>query len=292
MSVAVAYLARGHGAGLSAAEAFFESYQRHPAGWDHSLYVIAKGWQENADRDKLAKLVVFHGAQLIDLPDDGFDLGAYFRFAESAKEQWLCFLNSHSHIERENWLGLLMVSAVSADVGMAGCTGSFGTPVPVMRFILPTISEEWAARGLVMATITLIISYPLSLLHYLSKFRNFPSFPNPHLRTNAFVISSALFRDFRNARSIPRNKIDAFKLESGYLGLSRFVFDRGLRCLVIDATGGAHERTAWQSSQTFRTPGQTRLLIGDNQTRTYADGSVRHRRMVELSAWGVFLTER
>ena len=66
----------------------------------------------------------------------------------------------------------------------------------------------------------------------------------------------------------------------------------GLRCLVVDADGQPHEHAAWQKSQTFRTPGQPGLMITDNQTRSYDTGTVPQRRMMELSAWGVFLTER
>ena len=127
---------------------------------------------------------------------------------------------------------------------------------------------------------------------YLIKKNYFPSFPNPHIRTNAFVISSEKFRSFSKLRSIPTTKIEAFKLESGYNGLSRFVFSQGLRCLVVNSKGQFHDYKTWPDSQTFRIPGQNGLMICDNQTRAYDLSNYFHKRMMELSAWGKILTNR
>ena len=44
MSLALVYLARGVGGGLSSVKAFFNAYDIHPAGCPHELIVIIKGW--------------------------------------------------------------------------------------------------------------------------------------------------------------------------------------------------------------------------------------------------------
>tara|TARA_R110002111_G_scaffold232292_1_gene293349 strand:+ start:19 stop:204 length:186 start_codon:yes stop_codon:yes gene_type:complete len=57
MSVAVAFLARGKDGGLPALQAFIESYKSHPSGYEHQLYILAKGWDGAARYEAMQAFV-------------------------------------------------------------------------------------------------------------------------------------------------------------------------------------------------------------------------------------------
>lgn len=132
MTISVIYLAyynENAGYGLNVIKDFINSYKNHPAGIKHSLKFIAKNWTDiNAAKEflKLAKEV---NAEVIELPDDGWDLGAYFRASETIKSDYLFFLGSSSKILADNWL-LHFYNAFKNDkkVKIAGPMGSWEDP--------------------------------------------------------------------------------------------------------------------------------------------------------------------
>lgn len=214
MSVAVIFLARGVGGGIGAAEAFFASYRTHPAGVHHRLVVLAKGWEGVPGRARLDDLARKHDAAIIDLPDDGFDWGAYMRATPRLDEDWACFLNTHSRILTDGWLAKLCSAVEQPRIGAAGATGSWGTLAPVFQFLSPTIRDIYHGAGFIKATIAAgymyTLGYPLACLRNGNRF---PPFPNFHLRSNAFLINRKLFLEYANTVSLPRSKPDAFDLE-------------------------------------------------------------------------------
>ncbi|MGH8247566.1 MAG: hypothetical protein ACREUU_14170, partial [Gammaproteobacteria bacterium] len=130
----------------------------------------------------------------------------------------------------------------------------------------------------------------ISPMRFALKAPSFPQYPNPHLRSNAFLTRTEVFTEFARNRRIPRTKTDAHRLENGRIGFTRFLNARGLTPVVAGADGKAYGPSAWVDSRTFRVPGQENLLIADNQTRAYDAASRRVRRIMEYSAWGRFLT--
>ncbi|MBU1275032.1 MAG: hypothetical protein KJ720_06625 [Proteobacteria bacterium] len=288
MKAAVLFLARGVDGGLPALDSFLTSYQSHPAGHEHKLYIISKGWKNPAQLDLLRRRAQEANAEVIGLPDDGYDWGAYFRAAEQVQEDWLCFLNTHSRIERDGWLDILVGAASRPGVGVVGCTGSWGTILPTWRFIWPICSDIFRNKGVLKGTYGLIGSLLVFPPRYLRSVGHFSDFPNPHVRSNAFLTARRLILAFAKANAIPQEKKDAFRLESGRSSFTRFVEKQGLQALVAGADGRVFSPKQWRESQTFRIPGQANLIISDNQTRGYDTGSRGVRRIMELSAWGKF----
>jgi hypothetical protein len=125
--ITVAFLARGVDGGLEAIEAFLASYERHAAGAPHALVILAKAWEGVPGRDRLGELAAAAGAVVLDLPDDGYDWGAYFRLSAIAKTEYLLLLSTHSRILKDDWLALLYEQIKRPGIGLVGCTGSFGT---------------------------------------------------------------------------------------------------------------------------------------------------------------------
>jgi hypothetical protein len=291
MSQAVVYLARGIGGGLALAKAFLESYAAHPAGAPHDLIVIAKGWHGQgmdgpAGREALGHLAQAAGASVVDLPDDGFDWGAYMRIAAIIEHEWVCFLNTHSQIQADNWLLKLATAAQQPGVGAAGATASFGTLGPIFEFILPKMADELPTAGLIKTSARALFH----LLYYIYQWPIyrpvFPPFPNAHLRSNAFLLQRETFLRFAATAKMPNTKFEAFALESGRKGLTRFLTAEGTRVIIVGRDGNVFEQAQWVESGTFWVPGQPNLLISDNQTHDYTTVSVNMRRGRERNAWG------
>ena len=280
MTLALVYLARGVDGGLPAAKAFFDAYHAFPPRCPHELIVIAKGWLGVAGRGEVGQLAQANDARMVDLPDDGFDWGAYMRLAPLLQHTWVCFLNTHSRPCVDGWLNLLRVTAEmpGVNVGAVSATASWETQIPFLP--LPTLKAERIAPLL----------YPFRLfrnvIRFVINFQEFPSFPNPHLRSNAFIVRRELFVDYVATHQIPFCKRDAHKLESGRDGFTAFLQSHGLEILVTGADGCIYRTKQWVDSGTFRVPGQPNLLVADNQTTAYEAADERSKKVFEKFAWG------
>ena len=147
MSLGLVYLSRGLDGGLLATKAFFSAYCDHPAGCPHELIVIMKGWFGVNGEDEIRQLAKTHSATVIDLPDDGFDWGAYMRVAPLLKHDFVCFCNTHSRPLVDGWLDLLKKSAESdsINIGAVGATASYQGCIP--PFPWPPLRKKVALSG-------------------------------------------------------------------------------------------------------------------------------------------------
>jgi hypothetical protein len=273
VTLAVLYLWRGQDGGLDAGTLFLDSYRALAAGCAHELIVLLKGWHRIPGVDQARRRARAQAARVIELPDDGYDFGAYFRAARQVDHSLVCFLNTHSRITAERWLANLRDAAEQHNVGAAGATGSWGTLTP-------------RARG-PGVTLPGLAAWPLRFAAHIGRF---PSFPNPHLRSNALLLPRERFLAFADAAAAPARKNGAHFLESGRGSLSAFLRVRGLRPVVVGADAKVFDAADWMASGTFRVPGQPNLMITDNQTRNYALADRRMRRILEFAAWGETLT--
>jgi hypothetical protein len=194
------------------------------------------------------------------LPDRGFDIGAYFQAAESHNHEYLLFLNSYSVIKADNWL-LHYVKAMQShpDCGVVGATGSFMRP-PRLRPDDLTPEEV--------------------ILHLHEKI----SFPNPHIRTNAFMIRRDVFLNI--SRGALSTKQECYELECGINSLTVQIKRMGLQPVVVDLHGRAWREPDWRLSRTFLSGDQENNLIADNVTRRYATAKSKWRRQAAFDAWG------
>jgi hypothetical protein len=283
MSIALVYLARGAGNGLLAAKKFFDAYHAFPAGCQHDLIVISKGWVKIEEQKELERLVEKHAARMIYLPDDGYDWGAYMRLAPTLSQDWICFLNTHSRPRVDGWLNLLWGATKTGDndIGAVGATGSWGT---IAQFPWPP-SPTANLRAFFLLPLL-----PIRLLFhtfwFILKIKHFPIFPNPHIRSNTFIVKREIFLDFVAIHNIPTTKYQSHMLESGRTGLSFFLKNLGLKILVAGADGKVYEPDQWVKSKTFRIPKQENLLVEDNQTIRYEIADTKDKKILETAAWG------
>ncbi len=242
-------------AGRASLERFVASYKQHDAGAPHRLVAAFKDFESAGDLDD-------RRAALAGLPHDEFvlepgllDLGAYRAVAETIDEPRLCMVNSESVILAAGWLGALAEQLARPGVGLVGATGSWESHLSA------------APR-------------PLKPLRR----RRFPAFPNPHVRTNAFMLDRALLLDLAWPRV--RSKREAYVLESGKASLTRQVWAHGLRAQVVGRDADGYEPERWPASRTFRSGDQENLLVADNRTRQYVDADPGERERLRRMAWG------
>ena len=249
-TISVAYLVRGADKDwLLSCERFLDSYICKPAGINHSLYVIFKGFENKVDMENARTLFNCIPYKPVILADDSFDIGAYIEWANMIEEDLICVLNTTSEILAPDWLRKLAVNLATPNVELVGATASYE-----------------------------------SLNTYNSAF---PVFPNIHIRSTAFMIDRGLFcnitKDFRIA-----TKLDAMLCESGPKSITRKVLARGKKILLVGRNGRGYSPPFWPVSDTFRRATQKNLLVSDNQTRNYLAMPCFEKTEFFIRTWGKF----
>ncbi len=121
-------------------------------------------------------------------------------------------------------------------------------------------------------------------------FRDFRPFPNPHLRSNAFMISRQLLIDLDFKLDNTKGATNRF--ESGPDGLPTALAQRGLSSVLVGADGVGYEVADWPKSVTFRLGDQANVLVTDNQTRGFSAMSKWQKTLHERMTWGDFLSAK
>ncbi len=291
---------------------FLDSYGQHDAGAPHDLFVVFNGVASEQRPALLGELAsVRHSLIELDRPTQ--DLDAYAQAAARLEHERLCFLNSYSVILADGWLRAFESALDMQNVGLVGATGSWasfgslaldslGLPNAYRRIGLArncirrqlgaialerstgSSPSEELGQATARATAASALATARSLPASLEQVVRFAGFPNPHLRTNAFMVERALFTRLTIGGLGSKSK--AYLVESGRESLTRQAERLGLRALVVDRDGGTYAKDAWPKSQTFWHRDQEGLLIEDNQTRMYATGPAERRAFLSTLAWG------
>ena len=284
------HLAR-HPNGVETFARFLRSYEEHPAGIEHRLVVGVKGYPGPDVPPEYAERLAPLEGQVLALDDVGFDLGSYWAAGRELEYDAFCFLNSFSVILASGWLAKL-VDHYGEDVGLVGATGSweshFSHAAHRLRTVLTLAPSAIAPppfppRPLTARDRLWVVRETAGYLGHV------PPFPNPHLRTNAFLIRRELMLSLDVGD--PASKRDAFLLESGRRSLTRQVVHRGLRVLVVGRDGLAYRPEDWPESGTFRARSQCNLLVSDNRTEEWAAAGPEDRRRAAEATWGPGRTE-
>jgi hypothetical protein len=255
--IAVVHLVWGP-LGLEVLEGFLRAYREMSPGMPHRLAVILNGFHGShagglADAHRILADVQH---QVVLPPRPIPDLAAYLLAAQQVQAERLCFLNSYSRPLVPGWLAMLDAPFADPSVGMVGASCSFESAF--------SAAPRWLR--------------PL-------RRRDFAPFPNPHLRSNAFVLNRELMLGLR--WEVSRSKRSAWALESGRGSISNQIWERNMKILVVGRDGVAYPPERWRESATFRSGEQRNLLIADNRTEQYTNANPRLKRRLEQMAWGV-----
>lgn len=246
---------------------FVRSYQAHAAGGEHELVIVLNGASpEPGDPPREALLAELADTEhrLIVLERPLLDLAAYGEAARRIEHPRLCFLNSYSVILVDGWLGRLSRALDQPGVGLAGASASWESQAEWMR----GKARHWPPQ--------------LLTLHRARK--DYPRFPNPHIRTTAFMINRDAILE--TGLDGVRDKRSAYLLESGPSSITRQVQDKGLRPVVAGRDERVYDVADWGRSHTYRSGAQDNLLVADNRTRDWLRASPRLKRRLSSDAWG------
>lgn len=116
----------------------------------------------------------------------------------------------------------------------------------------------------------------------------FPSFPNPHIRSNAFMIRRDLFLEVLSRFDLT-TKWSAYSAESGHASMTLQIFEKGMTALVVGRDGRGYTPSWWPHSQTFRQGSQSNLLVHDNVTRTFERLPFVDKMEIGQRTWGEFI---
>lgn len=257
--IALLHLVR-HGNDPALFAAFRDAYRRHDAGIAHRLVILLKGFRQPHGLDPGVP------AEVLVLPDDGQDLLAYRRAAAALDAAVICSTNSYARPDANGWLAHLARALDAPGVGIAGASGSWESAREATR-------QALAGRPLHQRL-------PRQALVDLC----FPPFPNPAIRTNAFMIRR---RDY--LRLVPGwigGKFAHAAVESGRLGLTRRLLRSGQRAVVVDRHGTQFDVADWAQSATWRAGDQAGLMVRDNRSDAWDRAPPTERARLARLAWG------
>lgn len=330
-SIAVVYLARSTDGSAKDFLPFARSYAQFGAGLDHDLVVILKGGADRPGTALAIQSLFDRDVTLMRRSDEGFDIHAYLDAAKLLKHDYICFLNTFSVLEGDDWLLKLVTPLLrDAGCGMTGATASYeslydsygllttsiwlanegiidfspalaaflhdemslhapkwmagaarGNPepaTPAELFLSPTALEQARRQWLAVTRST----------GTLAEFNLFKPFPNPHLRSNAWVIARETLLSMR-FRLDPSVKIHCCHFESGSSGLPTVLAERGLRQTLVGRDGREFAVEAWPESHGFRLGRQDNVLVKDNQVLVFDTATPERRRFLQICSWGQYI---
>jgi hypothetical protein len=264
-AVCVAHLVRRANP-LSALQQFLDSYRRHPAGAAHELLIIFKGFAGAASLAPCDALLQGVEHRRMFMRDFGFDVRPYLKAGREQPHDFFVFLNSFSRILVPGWLEHLLRHVRRPGVGIVGASGSHQSPLSDSALLRREKKKL------------------LRLGRYAASIRGrFAPFPNPHVRTNAFIVSKRVLERVRSRPIL--TKWSAYRFESGLQSLTRQVVAAGLTPLIAGRNGDAYQPADWPHAGTFWIGEQENLLVSDNQTRAYEQGSQPFRERLAYFAW-------
>ena len=208
--LALVHLVR-HANGFDPFEAFMASYEAHPAGREHDLVLLFKGFPAPAEAAAYLERAGDSRPTALYVDDSGLDLTAYLTAAERLRHPLVGFANSFSEILADDWLELLS-APVANGAGAAGATGSWGGGLSYKLFqagVPGGYADIFDDRRAVRARHARDRrdAYRGDLLHWIGNlvymvrdFRTLSLFPAVHLRTNAFVIERERLLSLRAGR--------------------------------------------------------------------------------------------
>jgi len=283
---------------------FLESFRRLPSGAAHDLHVVFKGFPDRRSLEHAIALFEGISFNVIEVDDIGYDIGSYLKAARLVSSRRLVFLNTFSIVLSANWLASFSNALDRPGVGIVGATGSWlarPTSYEVQALLLlksikripsrlfnrsfgPVGVDAYArAAPRHPTTMREVVRFACAPIAYFNRLRHYPRYPNPHIRTNAFMIERDLFLALRFPRLTTKEQ--AYRFESGRQSMTNQIMARGLKPLVVGRDGGIYDIEEWQQSSTFWKNRQENLLVSDNRTRHYAAATPEYKILLENHAW-------
>ena len=275
LTVSIIYLARGIDWGIDAPKKFFESYEKFSAGFKHNVYIAAKGWETLPEQYKeLQILAQKHNAQIIDLPDDGFDFAAHKRVAEQIDSDYILCLVTSCEIVCDNWLQKLMKPM--PEHSLVGVCGSWSKNEGRFRYEKEKLKSKCKTKNLYYRLKSLAIR-----IYQISDFINCGKFPNYWIRSSTFLVNRKQYLDFYKKEKFCKTKFDAYVIEQH---LSKKFKNKGLGICVVGRDGNIYEKENFDKSGTWYSEFKN-YIITDKQIKIYENSDEKRKRLMENACW-------
>lgn len=259
---------------------FIESYQAFPAGDAHELYILFNGVRD--PQEVAGSKAVLDGARIsykvLEIPQ-GQDITAYFFAASVLTEKYVLFLNTWSRFLQPAWLSKYRNAITSSPImALVGATASWQS---YYSTVFQTHSWKWEKEKGFAYNYRKYKLFIKALLYWSTLFK---SFPNPHIRSNAFMVRRDVFLQLDHGPL--QTKFQAYLFESGRNGMTAQFQKKGYEIAVIDKNGRLYPLEECKNVGMFWTDQQENLLVSDNQTTKYDEALIDEKKKLNHLAWG------
>lgn len=236
--VYLAYLNEELGYDVGVFEQFVDSYKKFNAGVEHQLTILLK----KSTPRYFVNIVKNKRFKVLELPDEGLDIGAFMLAAKQLQGEYLFCIGSGVAILCDNWLKKFDDAFKSdASIQLAGPMGTY--------------AQGHSGR-----------------------------FPNPHIRTCAFMMKRDLFLDYVANHKFPETKEDTWEIEHCAGSLTNFVLSKGGQAVVVNNDGNVFSPAGWEKAQTYLTL-DSKAIMDDKWARRFAFTDECLRTKIEMENW-------
>ena len=265
--------------GINLFKNFIQSYLSFNAGLNHQLALLFNGTKNPIDIESYCTYAEKYNVKFSVLTlEKGYDIDAYFFAAKNIECDLFFFINTYSVLLNDNWLKKMYDNIVKENVGMVSATGTLqshsSSPFMSMPFRYQFSKKlKYNYR-----------KYKLFIKSAIYWKVLFEGFPNPHLRTNAFMIWKNIFLEIKYKPIT--SKMRAYEFESGRNSITNQILHKKKKVLVVDKFGIGYEIKNWYGSKIFWENDQENLMISDNQTTKYINADETEKKLYTYLAWG------
>jgi len=288
-TIDVIYLARGIDWNIKTVKNFFESYKKYSAGYEHNLIIAAKAWEDKPDEyNELENVAKEVNAKIINLPDDGFDFGAYYRVAKISKSNFIFSISTSSEIQCDNWLHKFIEPInKNKNYQLVGSYGAWEICPTKYNYLKMNLDKQYEHTNKHIK-----ISYGFKKLKIffqtIKEQIGKQKYPNYSVRSNCYLMDRELYIDFiekGHKGNLPKDKFDAYKMENGPKGMSNFVIKQDYDFCVVGKNGEIYTKEKFKNSGTYRSKFKN-YIIKDKQIRNYEDADAPMQKLLEKICWG------
>ncbi len=247
---------------------FIKHYKFFKSGYEHDLLICFKDFDKN---DPIFSIKELDNLDFIKYEDhniyNDYDWGSYSRISNRYSDRIIFFMNCHSYPIVNNWLKEFVLNY--DDNFILGPAGSY-----------ESITSNWF-KGNVSN------SFLYSILYGCLNLINFPLYPNPHLRSNCFMISAKNFKKLILNQKFKYKKLGTWLNESGRNGMTKQSKKLKFNIYVINSDSKKFEINNWIDSQTYALGNQDKLIISDKFSRIYKNASFVEKKKITKNIWGI-----
>lgn len=243
---------------------FINSYKNNNPGYPHKFLICYKLLDDN--KLNLCRSIagdISHEEFIDPIRKNDFEFKTMERAIQKYNDYIVLFLISHCCFEKENWLKIINDSF--HDNSFMGFSGSNESIFSSLRF-----KKFWK-----------IYSY---LKQYFNLKKNFPKFPNPHIRGPSFVLKQNDFLEFVKDKKY-LDKMDAVKTECGKYSMTNFFIRKGYDVFVINSSGKKYDLDNMEKSMTYCNSLNADVLISDRHHKKYQLLSNEDRIKTKKKCW-------